>query len=127
MHFSLEQGWKWDTAPSSANDFAPGSHPSAIALYPGLLWRVCLQGFEAGLMRKGCTRRKKCRAGGLCHQEQWSVLFPPLAPPSAFTQDHSSQEGERAFSKYNYKTVGINTTRQMDSSAETDRLDGEIK
>lgn len=55
------------------------------------------------------------------------MLFPPLAPPSAFTQDPSSQEGERAFYKYNYKTVGINTMRQMDSSAKTDRLDGEIK
>lgn len=53
-----------------------------------------------------------------------STLCPP---PSAFTQDPSSQEGERAFYKYNYKTVGINTRRQMDSSAETDRLDGEIK
>lgn len=87
-YFSLEQGWRRDTAPFSANGFAPGSHPSAIALCPGLPWHVCLLCLEAGAMRKGCTRRKKWKAGracsrcrGLCHQEQWSVLFPPFAPP----------------------------------------------
>lgn len=64
MYFGLEQGWRWDTAPFSANSFAPDSHPSATAHCPGLPWHVCLQGFEAGVIRRGCTRRKKCTAGG---------------------------------------------------------------
>lgn len=34
MYFSLKQGWRWDTAPFSANGFASGSHPSAIAHCP---------------------------------------------------------------------------------------------
>lgn len=87
MHFSLEQGWRWDTAPFSANGFAPGSHPSAIAHCPGLPWRVCLQGFEAEADEEGLHKEEeryswRARSGcqGLCHQEQWSVLFPPLAP-----------------------------------------------
>lgn len=74
---------------------------------------------------EGLRDRSKWRV--FCHQEQRSVQLPPLTPPSALTQNSPSQESERAFYKYNYQTVGINTTRQMDSSAQTDRLDGEIK
>lgn len=79
-------------------------------------------------------RRKKWRAGGLIaaaggfsFESSGVCNFYPFPTPSAFTRNLSSQEGERAFYKYNYKPVGINTMRQMDSSAETDRLDGEIK
>lgn len=126
-----------DTTPFSANGFAPGSHPSTITRYPALPQPVYLfvsGALKLGGMRKGCMRRKKWRAGGLVAGAGGFAIrssrvcdFHPLTPPSAFTQNPPSQEGERAFYKYNYETVGINTTRQMDSSAETDRLDGEIK
>lgn len=93
-----------------------------------------LQCFEAGGMRKGCTRRKKWRdggliagAGGFAIRSSGVCDFYPLPPHLLLQNPPPSQEGEKAFYKYNYKTVGINTMRQMDSSAETDRLDGEIK
>lgn len=93
------------------------------------------QRFEAGEDEEGLHGeeetegwRTRSRCQGLCHQEQQSVPFPPLPLPIClYKKRDPSQEGERAFYKYNYETVGINTTRQMDSSAETDRLDGEIK
>lgn len=96
-----------------------------------------LQRFEAGGGEEGLHEEEETewRAGGLVAGARGFAIrssgvchFDPFPSPSAFTKKKDpSQEGERAFYKYNYETVGINTTRQMDSSAETDRLDGEIK
>lgn len=141
MYFSLEQALLQQAGDEHRSIFCKWlcswqsslCHCNTSVYSPGLctcsssvLWS---QGDEKGLHEEegmeGWRSWSRCR--GLCHQEQWSVQFPPLTPPSAFIQNPCSQEGERAFYKYNYETAGINTTRQMDSSAETDRLDGEIK